>query len=45
MPVPPGARNVLVYGSTTRDDAGRCYVGGRYMIGEKSVPALWSVEP
>jgi len=49
LPLPPGARNLLVYGSFTRSDTGRCYVGGRYLknVGEAtvSVPALWTIEP
>lgn len=37
---------VLAYGSFTRDDAGRFYIGGRYLNPEgKQVPAIWCVEP
>lgn len=45
FPAPPGVRDMLVYGSITRDDAGRCYVGGCGTKGDGTVPLLWCIEP
>ncbi|CAN5229328.1 hypothetical protein BH11PLA2_BH11PLA2_21480 [soil metagenome] len=45
MPIPGEHRAVLVYGSFTRDDAGRCYLVGRYLSGMQSVPAVWGLMP
>jgi hypothetical protein len=36
---------VLVYGSATRDDGGRWYVGGRSVEAGRSRARAWSVEP
>jgi hypothetical protein len=46
FPVEAGARNVLVYGSTTRDDAGAMYLVGRYTRPGSTVtfsPCIWKV--
>ncbi|MFO0935294.1 MAG: hypothetical protein U0798_02125 [Gemmataceae bacterium] len=42
----PDAKSVLVYGSMTRDDAGRWYVGGAYRSGPRSgdfTAAIWQI--
>lgn len=46
-PVPgEGWSDLLVYGSVTRDDAGRFYVAGRYVASSKrNVPAAWALTP
>ena len=48
IPVSPSdAKGVLIYGSMTRDDAGRWCVGGAYRSGPRSgdfTPAVWRVE-
>ncbi|QEL17091.1 hypothetical protein [Limnoglobus roseus] len=49
VPVSANAwKGLLIYGSQTRDDEGRFYVGGRFISqGEtdRSVPAAWQVMP
>ena len=47
LPVPEGSKGVLVYGSVTRDDEGRWYVGGAFLNGPRSrdfTPAVWRIE-
>lgn len=49
VPVPADKwKGLLIYGSLTRDDDGRLYVGGRYVTTDgrdKSVPAAWRIVP
>jgi hypothetical protein len=51
LPIPTGttnAKGLLVYGSTTRDDQGRLYFGGRYVRPDGDgtcVPMVWQVTP
>lgn len=49
IPIPvANTKGLLIYGSTTRDDEGRFYVGGRYIIPgnpDLSTPAIWQLTP
>ena len=49
VPVPADRwKSLLIYGSLTRDDKGRYYVGGRYVTTtgrDRSVPAAWQIVP
>lgn len=49
VPVPVATfKSLLIYGSTTRDDEGRFYIGGRYIIPgnpDLSTPAVWQLTP
>ena len=43
--IPAMGTDLLLYGSATRDDSGRWYVGGRSIVGERSLARAWSVDP
>lgn len=43
--MPGEGDGVLVYGSVTRDDGGRLYLGGRAVIDGKSIAKAWAFAP
>ncbi len=43
--IPAEGRDVLVYGSATRDDEGRFYLGGRALVGNLGKALAWKVVP
>ncbi|MBL8865226.1 MAG: hypothetical protein KF873_17500 [Gemmataceae bacterium] len=43
--IPGEGDGVLVYGSVTRDDDGRLYLGGRAVIDGKSIAQAWALAP
>ena len=45
LAVPADGRDVLVYGSATRDDAGHFYLGGRAVVGNLGKALAWKVVP
>jgi hypothetical protein len=45
MEVPAEGTDVLVYGSATRDDSGRLYLGGRSVVSGRSVARAWALVP
>jgi hypothetical protein len=43
--LPAEGTDVLVYGSATRDDGGRLYLGGRSIVSGLSMARAWALEP
>jgi hypothetical protein len=45
LKLPDAGLSLLLYGSFTRDDRGRCYIAGQATVGGNRQPVCWCLEP